>query len=213
LVGACAWIAAGALRRAVAAGASERPAAGEPTRRAALLLCASGLVVFVLVYLRLPYEPGYLIPIVPFTVLALGLLLGRRAFACVAALTALSSLVSVSGQGITRGRLLEDLRVRELVVSRAHAILAEGDRATQPTVVIARNWFPAIAVLLTQRGCRGRTALEEVERRQIRCGTITWLKAPEAIASLDAPAGDVLHLVPGPGRPTLGPGFPYPDRR
>jgi hypothetical protein len=207
LLAACAWLAVERLRGRSAADVAQQRNGG---RRAALLLCASGALVFVLAYLRLPYEPGYLIPVVPFVILALGLLLSRRAFAACCSLLALSALVSVSAGGLERGMLLEDLRVRRLVVERAHAIVDAGDRLRAPALVVCRNWFPAVAVVLSERGCRGWTAVEDVERRQVRCGNATYVKSLEGGGEA---VGEVLHLAPGPGRRLLGPGFPYPERR
>jgi hypothetical protein len=63
----------GALVRA----AAERPRLGVQ-RRTALGLAAAGVLVYEALYLRYPLEPEYLLPLVPFVLLGVATLVGRR---------------------------------------------------------------------------------------------------------------------------------------
>jgi hypothetical protein len=65
-----------------------------PLSRACIIASTSGILVCVLTFLRLPHEPGYLIPIVPFGILLLHCLLGERVFAFACAGIVASSLLS-----------------------------------------------------------------------------------------------------------------------
>lgn len=76
--------------------AGPRPIQTTSTIPSRVSIAASGVAILVygLAFLRLPHEPGYLIPIVPFTVLLLHCLLNERIFVIVCAAIAVSSLVS-----------------------------------------------------------------------------------------------------------------------
>ncbi len=146
-----------------------------PRTASPLLLgaCGSGLALFLVAYLRLPFEAAYLVPAVPLTLLLLGQLLERRAFiACCVALLLSPWVLKVSqpggadrpspGTGAVafqalgrpfvldsfRGPLLTDHARRVQSMRYVERSLARALRLDGRNVVIASDWLPQIRVRL-----------------------------------------------------------------
>lgn len=120
-----------------------------PGMRPVLLLAGSTVVFYLLVFLRLPHAAGYLVPVVPFLLLALAVLLPRGAVWVLCALLVLSSVVSVGRSGVSFGGPMawqREARVRD--VTRMAGWMARIAEVPQGSVVVAGSHLPALEVAL-----------------------------------------------------------------
>jgi len=104
----------------------------------------SVIAVYGLAFLGLPLEPGYLIPIVPFTIILLGVYLERRTFQllCVALLG--SSFVDFDQSGIAPGPIFQERISRVAGAKEAGQTLALGNRLPPKSVVVVGPLLPQI---------------------------------------------------------------------
>ncbi|HWW19539.1 MAG TPA: hypothetical protein VNZ06_01930 [Steroidobacteraceae bacterium] len=91
-----------------------RQALSRPPVRHMLIVCATSILLYLVAFLRLPDEAGYLVPLVPWVLIAVGLLTPPRLVAALAFALLCSSWIGF--QGLTpslQGPIVEDARVRE----------------------------------------------------------------------------------------------------
>ena len=144
-----------------------------PVSRLTLAAWFTAIGVYGVAFLRLPLEAGYLIPAVPFCILALGRFLNRKLFVVVCLALIISPFLfnfsvplildeSLFSNYWTHFDLLgEDVAVDFLYgpliyehLSRVYSlrlveqILAFGEQATGKTVVVAGSWIPRIEMAL-----------------------------------------------------------------
>jgi hypothetical protein len=101
-----------------------RTALAEPRSRHALALAALAIALYLGAFLRLPDESGYLLPAVPFVLLAIALLSPRWAAGTLALALMLSSWVGFhDGVPALDGPIVEDHRVRESQQRATRAII------------------------------------------------------------------------------------------
>ena len=123
----------------------------------------------IIIFIRLPYESGYLIPIVPFTIMLFGKYMREKAFIIFSALiivspwligiatadkpdspkpSSLASVFNFSTEKITldlaRGPLLTDLTAREATMLFADSVLNEVENLTDTSVIICGWWSTKI---------------------------------------------------------------------
>src|ERR1700722_8823851 len=101
-----------------------RIALSEPRARHALLLAAVAIVLYVIAFLRLPDEAGYLVPAVPFVLLLIALLTPPLIRGALAVALMLSSWVGFdAGVPSLDGAMVEDHLVRESQQRQTRAII------------------------------------------------------------------------------------------
>lgn len=146
------------------------PGAGGGRARTAWALA---ILLEFLLFLRLPHEAAYLVPAVPFVLLLLGSLLGRRQFIALCSLLVVSSLVlkasepgkpdsprfsvgsvrlGAGGRALTldvlQGPLLTEHSRRVEGVRYLDRVLEASAALSGRSVVIAYEWLPRIRVVL-----------------------------------------------------------------
>lgn len=102
----------------------------------------AGILVFHLLFIRLPLEPSYLIPAIPFVLLFLGTRLAPALFALVSVLLCLSPFLTVGAHGFHPGPGVQARRERVEQVKTVDAIRLSASAATVPSVVVAGEWLP-----------------------------------------------------------------------
>jgi hypothetical protein len=101
-----------------------RAALAEPRTRHALALAGLAIALYLAAFLRLPDEAGYLLPAVPFVLLAIALLTPRWAAGAFALILMLSSWIEFHhGVPTLDGPIVEDHRVRESQQRSTRAII------------------------------------------------------------------------------------------
>lgn len=109
-----------------------------------LAACMSAMAVYVALYLRLPHEAGYLIPIVPFVILLATLTLPRRLALGFALVLIASPFASFGASGIYEGPVITDSAVRQRAVDFARRARAALDRLEPGALVVAGSHQPSI---------------------------------------------------------------------
>jgi hypothetical protein len=119
-------------------------------RRSTYLAAALVIVLYVIAYLRLPLEAGYLIPIVPFVLLIIGLVIpARLAWPVFLGLTA-AFLFPTDDRGARfAGAIRSDHEARTAKLAQTLRVIAKVDSLRAKTVVIAAWDLPQIQVYLT----------------------------------------------------------------
>ena len=121
-----------------------------PAQRLLVIAWISGLVLYGIAFLRLPHEAGYLIPIVPFTILLLGRFLERRLFigVCVAVIVS-SFVLSVEKAGIyLSGPILRDHQVRRETSTLIEQTISLDEASREKRVVVSGWLLPMIEARL-----------------------------------------------------------------
>lgn len=112
----------------------------EPYRAVWVLTIALYLIAF----LRLPADPAYLIPAVPFVLLLLDGMLDRRSFALAAAMLCAAPFATWEAGRPAPGALFRDLAGRRADIQVMQRQVAAFEHARSKQVVIAGPWLPMI---------------------------------------------------------------------
>ncbi len=112
------------------------------------LVWLMAVALYVVAYLRLPHESGYLIPIVPFVILLLHRALPRVGFFAFCGVVALSSFVEIGSSRLSKGAVLATQRRRDAQEQRITAGIERARDLEQPSVVVAGAWLPQFRVTL-----------------------------------------------------------------
>ncbi|MCW8133066.1 MAG: hypothetical protein KIS92_22150, partial [Planctomycetota bacterium] len=96
----------------------------------------AGLGLFVLLFLCVPLDAGYLIPALPFALLLAASFLERRMFRVLCVLLAAASLLSLGRAGPQAGPLLYDLGLRRFTNARLERALAAAQRLDRPALIV-----------------------------------------------------------------------------
>jgi hypothetical protein len=124
-----------------------------PSSRSAIpstvLLVTIGL--YVLAFLRLPHQPGYLIPVIPFFILLLAHMLERKVFVWVCSLIMLSPFVEVDRSGVQMGPIFADNAARVAGGKFSEQVIAASDALPQRSRVVAGWHLPVIEASLVER--------------------------------------------------------------
>jgi hypothetical protein len=123
--------------------------------RDGLLFAALTIGLYLVAFLRLPDEAGYLVPLVPFALLALSLLAPSWLMQGLAVALLCSPFVALDRHGLSlRGPMLEDHAVRASQQQATEAILAAADRLPGRAVIVAGWVLPRLQLALggDQRG-------------------------------------------------------------
>lgn len=111
------------------------------------------LAIYVLAFLRLPVEAGYLVPTVPFVLLLFARYLHRGLFVTVCAVLVCAPFVDVGTGGIEPGPVLKEAGSRVRAVRETGHILAAAARAPgERIVVVAGSHLPQVEVTRLRLG-------------------------------------------------------------
>ncbi len=117
--------------------------------RDGMLFALLTITLYLVAFLWLPDEPGYLVPVVPFVLLALSLVEPAWLVQGLAVALICSPFVSLDRHGLgLRGPILEDHVVRESQQSATTAILAAVDRLPDRAVIVAGWVLPRLVLAL-----------------------------------------------------------------
>ncbi|MDZ7725410.1 MAG: hypothetical protein U5R06_21965 [candidate division KSB1 bacterium] len=118
-------------------------------KRSGILLCLTTVVIYFAVFLRLPHEAGYLIPVVPFMILGVNLIMRSRYTLGLAIALLLSPfLVSVDRSGIEwTGPVIQDHFKRTDQTHRITCIIAAVNKLKGPAVMVTGSLLPQIQVM------------------------------------------------------------------
>src|SRR6266545_1053174 len=149
-----------------------------------------GLVALpALLYLVIPYDPAYLLPALPFLLLAAGLLLPRAWVPVVAlALASEAVVLPVIGMGhVLPGRLFQELETRRTLLAETGALMADHP-ASRTVFVLGRFGLMRLLVLDPglERTAAGWAPFRDsgvgLWTRDHRVGYAAYLEAPERAA-------------------------------
>ncbi len=175
IAGGLAFTALRFVARSRAVGARlEGAAIPSPKSRAPIIAAAVAIGAYVIAYLRLPLEEGYLIPAVPFVIILLGRVMTRRMFKGVCLALCVSPWVcslgrtasaspqtysssamhfNVAGQqlalDIARGPIFVSHAERQYGMGFVDRIMQHGDRLPRGSVIVVGFWQTQILAKLT----------------------------------------------------------------
>jgi hypothetical protein len=132
-----------------------RQALKDARRRRALLVSGLVVVLYSISFLRLPLNAGYLVPLIPFALLALCLCLPRRLVAPIVGLLILAFLFAPADHGPAfAGVVRRHYAIREARLDETMKIISRVDQIEPKTIVVAAWELPQIRVYLKpeQRG-------------------------------------------------------------
>jgi hypothetical protein len=111
------------------------------------LLCLSGIVGYVAIFLRLPHETAYLIPVVPFALILLHRWLRNTLFALLVLALVVSSFATVTvRKGVTADGVLRNYHLRCEEVTWLANMSDRISELESPAVVVAGWFLPKLEV-------------------------------------------------------------------
>ncbi len=119
--------------------------------------CVVAIAFYGIAFARLPVEPGYLIPMIPFALILLGIYLERRVFQLVCVALLLTSFVGFDRSGITTGLLFADRTGRFAGASVTRRALVLAGRLREKSLVVAGPLLPQIQVTSLDNPARNVT--------------------------------------------------------
>jgi hypothetical protein len=121
-----------------------------------LALSALTVGLYGIAFVRLPVEPAYLIPIVPFVLLSVGLVARPGAFKYIAAILLLSSFVYVGRHGVSMfGPIVDDHQRRESLMRRTEQTVEMVEHLPESSVVVSADNLPRIVEALGGKSYQG----------------------------------------------------------
>ncbi|NDK16308.1 MAG: hypothetical protein COY42_10580 [Armatimonadetes bacterium CG_4_10_14_0_8_um_filter_66_14] len=110
------------------------------------------VLLYVMAFVRLPYEPGYLVPMVPFIILLLGRRVRRRAFQFACAGVLVSSFVGIGKAGVEWGPIFQDYGARLSELRYVDSVAAAASSLQHRAFVVSGHWMPMLqAQSMTER--------------------------------------------------------------
>jgi len=126
-----------------------RRALAEARTRVALLLALATITLYLIAFLRLPDEAGYLVPAVPFVLLAIALIAPPRAVAALAVALMLSSWIGWDhARPSLDGPIVEDHLVRESQQRSTAAVIEAVQRLAGRATIVSGWELPRITLSL-----------------------------------------------------------------
>lgn len=126
----------------------------------------SVVVLYGVAFLRLPLESGYLIPIVPFTIILLATYLERRAFQLVCIALLVSSFVTFDRSGIAPGPIFQERISRVAGAKETSQTLALGNHLPEKSIVVVGPLLPQIELSQSNAAPRGTEYVQVLDRAQ-----------------------------------------------
>ena len=138
-----------------------------PRVRSVLLLLVGAIFIYYVAYARLPLESGYLIPTVPFAIMALGLVAPARPFRAFCLALCFSSVIDIGRSGISPGgQLGADRATRSRDSKRAEAITRVVAAQGEKVVVVCGSMRPRLLALVRERNLNDRPYLYLIQQPQ-----------------------------------------------
>jgi hypothetical protein len=113
--------------------------------------CVLAIALYTIAYLRLPHQPKYLIPLLPFVILLLDHLLGRRIFLVVCSMFIASSFLTIGRTGIHAGPIVADHAARQHDMAFVERVVSTANGLHERVTIVAGSWQPKIHAILSER--------------------------------------------------------------
>jgi hypothetical protein len=110
------------------------------------VIMVSIVVIYLLLFIHLPDQPGYLVPIVPFTMIVAHEFLSRRLFVTCCFFIILSPFVTLHRSSTSSGSLINDHTARLADMKLVMQMITIGDRLPKRSIVVAGHWLSQIMV-------------------------------------------------------------------
>ncbi len=122
------------------------------------------IVIYVILYFRLPYESGYLVPIVPFVLLLFDRFLNGKKFIFLCVFLTVSSFaISIDKSGLRPlGPIFSDYIERQQTAQLVESVFSFDNIITTPTVIIAGYELPIITKTSFDRKINMESVIEYV---------------------------------------------------
>ena len=138
------------------------------TKSMRMLSLITAIAIPTALFLRLPLEAGYILPAVPFVIIAFALLLPRNVFYVVCLLVISSSFVSITRTGFCRGVIFSDQRQRLAECKMAMDIYMAGQTVDSNSVILCGAMYPRVKALYLQEFDIGKYAYTIPQAEVIR---------------------------------------------
>ncbi|HWN03387.1 MAG TPA: hypothetical protein VNQ72_10265, partial [Candidatus Dormibacteraeota bacterium] len=109
------------------------------------------IVLYTIAYLRLPHQPRYLIPMLPFVILVLNRILDRRVFVFVCSILIASSFLSIGRTGVHPGPMFSDHAARRRALEFVERVIPRANALQGKAVIVAGPWLYMIWGVLLKR--------------------------------------------------------------
>jgi hypothetical protein len=167
-------------------------------QRAAFITASTAVLCVSALYAWAPYEAGYLIPAVPFVIIAIAVLVPPRAARAVYALLLLSPFVHVSLAGMSEGLVRTDLREKLRYAEESKAILAQGRKLRRTSLIRTERRFPAVVVLLSRERTQPPLPDETMDAHAVTDASTTYMgrgrSLPERVQGVPIELVDVYDV-------------------
>ena len=122
----------------------------QPHVRRGLVLSSLAVLLYIVAFLRLPHEAAYLIPVVPFLLLSVSLLIPPYFVRCFAIILLLSSFfITIDRSGVTLpGPVMRDHWMRELRLQETKKIIETVAHLFENSVIVVGARLPQIRAVL-----------------------------------------------------------------
>jgi hypothetical protein len=121
-----------------------------PQRPGVLLLCCIVVLVYAAIYVRLPLESGYLVPMVPFAIIGLGLVAPGRLFRAFCLTVCVAPVLDVGRSGVSVGGPLGNDQAQRQGDHRTAVAVIDAAASLGPgAVVVCGTWQPRILSMLS----------------------------------------------------------------
>ncbi len=122
-----------------------RKAIIQPHVRRGLVLSSLVVMLYVVAFLRLPIDSAYLIPVVPFVLLSIGLLIPPYLVRSFVIVMLLSAFITIGRSGVTLyGPILQDHWTRESRIEETKKITAAVARLSDDSIIVSAWKLPQI---------------------------------------------------------------------
>jgi len=121
----------------------------QPLVKRGLALSSLSIALFTVAFFRLPHEAAYLIPVVPFVLLLLALLLSHHLlkYFCIALLLS-SFFVNISRSGVTlSGPIIQDHLTRQSQIEETNKLMEAVTRLSEKSVIVVGGTLALIKIL------------------------------------------------------------------
>jgi len=105
------------------------------------------IIIYTILYLDMPHEPGYLIPALPFAIMFILLLTNKNLFKLATLCVIISSFVDIYPNGISAGHLLVDRRNRNNLISYTNKLIKYCENNIQNAVIITNYYTAPLDIL------------------------------------------------------------------
>ena len=139
----------------------------ERSSLALILLSVAAIAGHVILFLRLPNQPGYLAPLIPFTIIFFALVLPPAFIRGFAVVLLLSSFIDIGKTGFSMdGPILVDHHVRLAKLAHSREIIKAASQFPKTDVVVVAWELPGIETELTAAGLENNQFIYAITNQQ-----------------------------------------------